>query len=194
MYYLLIALIAAFVVMLVVLAAVIIIKVVGSDRKTDVCNSDSYRRSVTVKGGVDIVTGQRINTTDTVFSGVDNNDVSTVHLSPSGTFSGSEAKYMIVLSDSHSARTYNEYFRKSVTIGRNAEGFNDATLTIGSDATLSSIHCRIIERGGQFYVEDLKSSNHTYLNNKRVTQATPIRVGDVLNIGSRSYIVNIVSV
>ena len=68
----------------------------------------------------------------------------------------------------------------------------DAPLLIGrgSDAAIrldddyvSTRHARVASDGEQWYVEDLGSTNGTYVGQSRITQATPIAVGTRVRIG-----------
>ncbi len=51
------------------------------------------------------------------------------------------------------------------------------------DTYVSQLHARVFRREGQLYVEDLGSTNGTYLNRKKVTSPIAIRKGDRLQIG-----------
>jgi pSer/pThr/pTyr-binding forkhead associated (FHA) protein len=51
------------------------------------------------------------------------------------------------------------------------------------DTYVSQLHARVFRRDGQFFVEDLGSTNGTYLNRKKVTAPIAIRRGDRLQIG-----------
>ena len=51
------------------------------------------------------------------------------------------------------------------------------------DTFVSQLHARVFRRDGQLYVEDLGSTNGTFLNRKKVTAPIPIRKGDRLQIG-----------
>jgi pSer/pThr/pTyr-binding forkhead associated (FHA) protein len=71
-------------------------------------------------------------------------------------------------------------------------GLSDAQITIGraDDATLvlnddyaSTRHARIFPQDGQWIVEDLGSTNGTYLDRQKVTQPTPVPVGVPIRIG-----------
>ncbi|WP_084074498.1 FHA domain-containing protein [Demequina sp. NBRC 110052] len=59
------------------------------------------------------------------------------------------------------------------------------TLVIEDDYA-SSRHCRIFPEGGTWMVEDLGSTNGTYLGNQRVDDPVPFRMGDVIRIGATS--------
>jgi len=51
------------------------------------------------------------------------------------------------------------------------------------DTYVSQLHARVFRRENQLYVEDLGSTNGTYLNRKKVTAPIAIRRGDRLQIG-----------
>jgi pSer/pThr/pTyr-binding forkhead associated (FHA) protein len=65
-----------------------------------------------------------------------------------------------------------------ITIGRS----NDATLVLADDYA-SSRHARIFPQDGQWIVEDLGSTNGTYLDRQKVTQPTPVPAGVPIRIG-----------
>src|SRR5919106_1232470 len=47
-----------------------------------------------------------------------------------------------------------------------------------TDPYASQVHARIFKRDGTFYIEDMGSTNGTYLNRRKVTSATPVSRGD----------------
>ena len=67
---------------------------------------------------------------------------------------------------------------EAVTIGR----ADDSTLVL-DDTYASTRHARLIQREGQWYVEDLGSTNGTYLDRTRVTSPMPVPVGVPIRIG-----------
>ncbi|HEX2090085.1 MAG TPA: FHA domain-containing protein [Actinomycetota bacterium] len=52
-----------------------------------------------------------------------------------------------------------------------------------SDTYVSSFHARIFSRDGEWYVEDLGSTNGTYMNQRRVTSPVEVRAGDRIRVG-----------
>jgi len=67
---------------------------------------------------------------------------------------------------------------QQITIGR----ADDATLVL-SDDYASTRHARLFPQNGQWLVEDLGSTNGTYLDRQKVTQPTPVPVGVPIRIG-----------
>jgi pSer/pThr/pTyr-binding forkhead associated (FHA) protein len=55
------------------------------------------------------------------------------------------------------------------------------------DPSLSRKHARIYREGGQVSVEDLGSSNGTYVNGRRVQGRQPVSPGDVVRFGDLSF-------
>ena len=68
----------------------------------------------------------------------------------------------------------------AVTLGRGAQ--ND--LTLDSDEFASARHARIEPRRDGVWVEDVGSTNGTYVNGARITKPRVLRPGDVIRVGS----------
>ena len=66
-----------------------------------------------------------------------------------------------------------------VTVGRG--GQND--LVLAGDEFASARHARIEVRGDGVWVQDLESTNGTYINGSRVVGAQRVDAGDVLRVG-----------
>lgn len=67
---------------------------------------------------------------------------------------------------------------QELTIGR-----ADKCHVILDDTYVSQVHARVFPRGDSFFIEDLGSTNGTYLNRKRVGGATELQRGDRVKIG-----------
>jgi hypothetical protein len=68
-----------------------------------------------------------------------------------------------------------------ITIGR-AE---DSTLVITDDYA-SARHARLVPRAGQWFIEDMGSTNGTYLDRAKVSGPTPVPLGVPIRIGRTS--------
>jgi pSer/pThr/pTyr-binding forkhead associated (FHA) protein len=68
---------------------------------------------------------------------------------------------------------------QEITVGRAA----GCQVTI-DDTYASQLHARVFLREGQVYVEDLGSTNGTYLNRRKVTGPMQVQRGDKLQIGN----------
>jgi hypothetical protein len=56
-----------------------------------------------------------------------------------------------------------------------------------NDPFASSAHARVFNRGDYMYVEDMGSTNGTYLNGRQLKQAERLKVADVVRIGDSEY-------
>jgi FHA domain-containing protein len=72
-----------------------------------------------------------------------------------------------------------------VTVGRG--GQNDLVLT--GDEFASARHARIELRGDGVWVQDLESTNGTFVNGARVTGAQRVDDGDVVRVGATDLVV-----
>jgi hypothetical protein len=66
----------------------------------------------------------------------------------------------------------------NVTIGREA----GSTLSLVDDF-VSTKHARIFSTKNGWHIEDLDSTNGTFVNAKKITKAVPLNVGDKIKIG-----------
>ena len=72
--------------------------------------------------------------------------------------------------------------RDGATMGRSDE----ADIHI-DDPFASSAHARIFLRGEYMYVEDMASTNGTYLNGRQLKTAERLKMADVIRIGDTEY-------
>ena len=68
--------------------------------------------------------------------------------------------------------------RETMQIGR-----ADACHVRLEDRYASQFHARLFPRNGSWYVEDLGSTNGTYLNRQRLQGSSEVHAGDVVRIG-----------
>lgn len=68
---------------------------------------------------------------------------------------------------------------EELTVGRAA----GCQVTL-DDTYVSQLHARVFARDGQYLVEDLGSTNGTYLNRNRVSGAMVMKKGDRLQVGN----------
>ncbi len=66
-----------------------------------------------------------------------------------------------------------------LTMGRSA----GCQITL-DDTYVSQLHTRVFRREGRYFVEDLGSTNGTYLNRNKVAAPTPVNPGDRIQVGS----------
>src|ERR687894_1651249 len=62
-----------------------------------------------------------------------------------------------------------------------------STIVLRSDDYASGRHAQLTRHGGLLYVEDLGSTNGTFVNGRKTVGATPLRNGDTVRIGSTVF-------
>ncbi|HEX3771391.1 MAG TPA: ATPase, T2SS/T4P/T4SS family [Polyangiaceae bacterium] len=86
--------------------------------------------------------------------------------------------FTIIISEKGGAERRETFDRNEINVGR-VQG-NDLMLPKGN---VSKHHARLLYRDGRFIVTDLKSTNGTYVNGRKISQATIVREGDKIYIG-----------
>ncbi|HLK35686.1 MAG TPA: ATPase, T2SS/T4P/T4SS family [Polyangiaceae bacterium] len=86
--------------------------------------------------------------------------------------------FTIIISEKGGAERREGFDRGEINVGR-VQG-NDLMLPKGN---VSKHHARLLYRDGRFIVTDLKSTNGTYVNGRKISQATIVREGDKIYIG-----------
>src|SRR3954453_8984352 len=75
---------------------------------------------------------------------------------------------------------------QELVIGRSTPGLG----SLGGDSEISRVHARIYhDPSGQLIVEDLGSTNGTFVNGNRIAAATPVRSGDQVRVGQTTMTV-----
>ena len=84
----------------------------------------------------------------------------------------------LVVTDGAIAGTTITLTTDAVTIGR----ADDSTIVL-TDDYVSTRHARLVPTEGQWLLEDLGSTNGTYLDRRRVTAPTPVPLGTPIRVG-----------
>lgn len=66
-----------------------------------------------------------------------------------------------------------------VTLGRSAA----CVVSLDGDTFASSVHARVFPRNGELWIEDLGSTNGTFLNERRIGAPARVKRGDRVMIG-----------
>src|SRR3954452_21799384 len=75
---------------------------------------------------------------------------------------------------------------QELVIGRSTPGAG----SLGGDGEISRVHARVYrDAAGQLVVEDLGSTNGTFVNGNRITVATPVNAGDQVRVGQTTMTV-----
>src|SRR5277367_2079579 len=86
--------------------------------------------------------------------------------------------FAIIISEKGGSERKETFDKSEINVGR-VQG-NDLLLPKGN---VSKHHARLLFRDGRFIVTDLKSTNGTYVNGRKIAQATIVREGDKIYIG-----------
>ncbi|MCO5970275.1 MULTISPECIES: FHA domain-containing protein FhaB/FipA [Actinoallomurus] len=84
----------------------------------------------------------------------------------------------LVITEGARAGTTMDLVGTEITMGRS----NDVTLPLGDDYS-SGRHARLFSQNGQWFVEDLGSTNGTFLGRAKVSRPEPVPVGVPIRIG-----------
>jgi pSer/pThr/pTyr-binding forkhead associated (FHA) protein len=68
---------------------------------------------------------------------------------------------------------------REVTVGRGG----GCALVLNDDTYVSQLHARLFQQNGEGYVEDLGSTNGTYVNRKQINGVTRLKRGDQVQFG-----------
>lgn len=85
---------------------------------------------------------------------------------------------VVVVIDDHGTKLATHDLDGQLQIGR-----ADACQIQISDTYASQFHARIYGQNGSWYVEDLGSTNGTYVNQRRITAPVEVKAGDRVRVG-----------
>lgn len=71
----------------------------------------------------------------------------------------------------------------TITLGRK----EDNSILLNNDHFVSSYHAKIYVRNNEFYLEDLASTNGTYVNEEKISGRIRLRVNDTVRLGSTVF-------
>jgi len=81
------------------------------------------------------------------------------------------------------SKVIEDSFQESIILGRSSK----ADIVLKDYQDISSMHAKIYSQGEYFLIDDLGSTNHTFLNGARVYAKCPIRNGDLLKLGMHEF-------
>ena len=80
--------------------------------------------------------------------------------------------------------THMEYLVSDAERHVGRDGSNDIVL---KDDRVSGLHMKILYREGEYQVEDLDSTNGTYVNGERIKGSVTLKNEDLLKVGSTIF-------
>ncbi len=101
---------------------------------------------------------------------------------PGGENASTENATRLVITSGQKAGAEFPLGRDEITIGRSS----DSAIIIRDDYT-STHHARLMLWNGRWMIQDLDSTNGTFLNGSRVTVPTPIPLGATVKVGATTF-------
>ncbi|MCC8151638.1 MAG: FHA domain-containing protein [Lachnospiraceae bacterium] len=145
-----------------------------------------YNQNISIHGGWSVGKETPANDEDVLY--VTSDETSTIYRGgqqPRTPITSSFSEIWICLYDPGRQSGYESSLRDQVVIGRYGKsGGVDIQIP---DSMVSRKHCRIYRQGEQILLQDLGSSNRTYVNQCPVTGTVPLMYGDRIKIGARTY-------
>jgi pSer/pThr/pTyr-binding forkhead associated (FHA) protein len=94
---------------------------------------------------------------------------------------GKRLRLHVVRPEDYIGRTYE--LDDEVTVGRAA----GCGVSIDYDTYASNLHARLFRQNGDLWVEDLGSTNGTWVNTRRIGERTQLDKGDLLQVGGTVF-------
>jgi len=101
---------------------------------------------------------------------------------PTMTIAAGPATRIVAIQGPHAGQTF-EITADLMTIGREAVH----PIALVNDMGISRSHAQIVRQGDQVLIEDLGSTNGTYVNGVRISAPTPIKPGDTVQLGASLF-------
>lgn len=144
-------------------------------------NRQQYRNDVYFSGGANMDTGQ-ISKDNNSFKGVSTELYDTVFIeSPSVNREHRKNGISVIISNLNTSDVFQVIISDYLIFGRVRD---EKTYCINNDNAISKNHCKLYVNTGHLYICDLGSSNHTYVNNKRINEAVLCKSGDLIKLGN----------
>lgn len=103
-----------------------------------------------------------------------------------------EGRYLLTLRDRMDPEKVFRYpLDGHVVVGRNADMVQ---IVVDYSLTVSGRHCEFYVQNNRFFIRDLNSANHTYLNGKRVNNGMEMTSGSRVKIGEVEFDIDIMPI
>lgn len=100
---------------------------------------------------------------------------------PAGSATSASASTLVIVAGTRAGERIT-LGREPITIGRSS----DSTLILKDDYT-STHHARLVLWNDGWMIQDLDSTNGTFLNGKRISSPTPVPLGVPVKVGATSF-------
>lgn len=139
------------------------------------------RRNAVYEGGYNTGTGLKESSSGKLFSGLEKITADTICVEH---FKNEDGMKMLKIYNCNSGELYEIMISKKLYIGRNPSlSGNTDYLYIAGDNSISKMHCMIENNSNGMFLEDCNSSNHTYLNGKKIQEKVMLQSNDMIKIG-----------
>lgn len=158
--------------LLIILLIMLIVTILQED--------ENSKKDVFVDGGYNIETGLREDLSGKIFVGANQESADTYLMQESG-----KSSHIIVnIYNLNQQQKYQYTDQAEIYVGRDVDKSNEKNyLYIGGDSAISKTHLRILADVSGIFVEDMNSSNHTYVNGRKIRTRVKIDRGDIVKIG-----------
>ena len=126
----------------------------------------------------------------TVFLGDESDEAKTVFL---GGINNADAKVLVVRDANNVGKVFRYPLRGRVIIGRKKDNdaYKDVNIVLNYDPSVSGRHLAVSMQGDRLYIEDLNSSNGTFINGQRISGIIPVATGCEIEIGRVHIILDV---
>lgn len=102
-----------------------------------------------------------------------------------GEINNPNSKVLVVRDVDHPDKVFRYPLRGRVIIGRKKDygAYQDVNIVLNYDASISGRHLAVSMQGDRLYIEDLNSSNGTFINGERVRGIVPVATGCQVKLG-----------
>lgn len=153
-------------------------------------NRQSKENEISAAFGIEDAVSEPEEEQKTMFLGEDEGEQKTVFL---GGINNPDSKVLVVRDAEHPEKVFRYPLRGRVVIGRRKDHdtYQDVNIVINYDSSVSGRHLAVSMQGTRLYIEDLNSSNGTFLNGERIKGIVPIAPGCQVELGRVKVIFDI---
>lgn len=103
-----------------------------------------------------------------------------------------EGRYLLVLRDRlNPERIFRYPLDSNVIVGRNVDRVQ---IAIDNSRTISGQHCEFYVKANRFFIRDLNSVNHTYLDDKIIKGEAEVVSGSIVRLGEAEFCIEIMPI
>lgn len=148
---------------------------------TSLLKDNNIKNNIVVIGGRSV--GIDVASPGILYKANDDMPTMLARSAPAASVTSSFVMLYIRLIDIETNWAYEGYLDKQLEIGRAG---SQANIQL-QDNMVSYKHCMISRKGEQILIQDLGSTNHTWVNNCMLEAPMPLAFGDLVTIGAHTY-------